>query len=376
MSKEIIIKIVESRKDLYDFVTVPHNIYRDNPNYTPPLIMERMEHLSAKNPYFKHADHRFFVAYQGDKTVGRISAQIDQAAQKEDQDKIGHFGFTDAINEDVLKSLFNVAENWLRESGVKLIQGPYSLSINDEAGLLVEGFENPAYMMMNHAPHWMGDALEQFGYKKAKDLLAFHVRTDHDLRGAARMAEKALTHSDISIRSLDKKNIKGDLETILDIFNEAWANNWGFVPMNSDEISYTAKNMKPLIQPDLVKIINIDGLPAAMIVGLPDLNELLEGLNGRLFPFGWAKLLWRLKFGAKRRARVLLMGVRPQYQKRFMGSAIATTLIERLYKSMNKAGYEDVELSWVLDDNKPMLRLIENGGARISKRYRVYEKPV
>lgn len=371
----ITVSAVLGKKALHDFVRVPNILYNADPLYRPQLMMERLEHLSPKNPYFKHATHQLFVAHKDGVLVGRISAQIDDLAQKEDTPRLGHFGFVDALDEEILQALLEKAEGWLREQGIKKITGPYSLSINDEAGLLVEGFNAPPRMMMNYAPDWLGGALEKAGYEPAKDLLAFRMGTDQDIPATAqRIVTKVLTHNEVSFRILDKAKLSQDLNVILDIFNEAWAENWGFIPMTADEIAHTANSMKPLIKPELVHIAEVDGKPAAMIVALPDLNEALDGLNGKLLPLGWVKLLWRLKVKGVRGARILLMGVRPKYQSGFLGAALAVTVMTKLHDALRRDGYKEAELSWILDDNAPMIRLVESAGATAYKRYRIYEK--
>jgi hypothetical protein len=360
---------------LKDFVEVPNLLYQDDPFYVPQLTLERLDHLGRKNPYFKHAVHVFFIAYQDGRAAGRICAQIDELAQQENGPRLGHFGFIDAANENVLRNLLAQAETWLREHGAEKMVGPFSLTINDEIGVLIEGFDSPPRMMMNYAQTWTGKAIEHVGYQPAKDILAFHISCDQDLPPAAlRLAQKAEAYPGVVLRSLDKPRITQDIGLLLDIFNDAWVNNWGFVPMTADEVHHLAKNLKPLIVPDLVYFAELNGTAAAMIVALPDLNEALQGLGGRLLPFGWAKLLWRLKFSGLSGARVLLMGVRPTVQQEFLGGALAIAVIVKLHQALRANGYKDVELSWILDDNKPMLRLAESIGAVPYKRYRMYEK--
>lgn len=362
-------------KALKDFVRVPETIYANDPCHVTQLSFERLEHLSPKNPYFKHARHEFFVAYKDGKPIGRISAQIDELAQKKGEPRLGHFGFVDAADEGTLHALLEKAEQWLREHKVEKITGPYSISINDEAGLLVNGFESPARMMMPYGPQWLPSALENAGYKPVKDLLAYQVSTQAETPAAAkRIAAKVEEHPGVHFRTLNKTKMNEDLAIILDIFNKAWANNWGFVPMTADEMTYTAHNMKPLINPDLVQIAEINGEPAAMIVALPDLNEALSGLHGKLLPWGWARLIWRLKIKGPNAARVLLMGVLPEHRHGFLGGSLAIALMTRLHEALRKHGYKEAELSWVLDDNIPMIRLAESAGAKEYKRYRMYEK--
>jgi len=368
------IKTVQTRRDLAEFIRLPSVLYADDPDFIAPLSFERRARLSAKKPYFEHAGARYFLACDAaGKPVGRISAQIDEHAQKPGQPKTGHFGFVDSANEDVLKHLLDAAENWLRGQGARRVQGAYSLSINDEAGLLIEGHDSPPRMMMNYAPPWLGPAIERTGYRKAKDLLAFHMRADQNLPAAAgKMAEKAAAHPGVRERPL--QDMETDLGVILDIFNEAWADNWGFVPFTAAEIKHTARSMKPLVIPDLVRIAEIDGRAAAMIVALPDLNEALKGLGGELLPLGWARLIWRLKVRGVQGARVLLMGVRKDYQSTYLGSGLAVLLIARLHEALNAQGFKEVELSWILEDNMPVIRMIEMTGGKAYKQYRIYEK--
>lgn len=371
----IAISAVSDKKSLKNFVRVPNILYKSDPHHRPQLMVERLEHLSPKNPYFKHAKHQLFLAHKDGVLAGRISAQIDELAQKKDTPPVGHFGFVDAADKEVLRALLEKAESWLREQGVEKIIGPYSFSINDEAGLLVEGFDSPPRMMMNYAPEWLGAALEKAGYIPVKDLLAFRMHMNIDIPPTAqRIVSKVLTHDDVNFRMLDKENLSQDLAVILEIFNEAWTKNWGFIPMTADELTHTANSMKPIIKPELVQIGEVEGKPAAMIVALPDLNESLDGLNGKLLPFGWLKLLWRLKVKGVTGARILLMGVRPQYQSGFLGAALAVTVMTKLHDAMRKGGYKEAELSWILEDNAPMIRLVKSAGAKIYKRYRVYEK--
>ena len=365
----------DSDRDL--FLRVPDTVYRGDPHYVKPLDLERRDFLSRKNPYFDHAEVQLFVACDaGGWPVGRISAQIDRLAQQPDRETLGHFGWLEATDSAVMESLVAAAEGWLRARGVKAVQGPYSFSINDESGLLVEGFGSPARMLMNYARPWYGQALEDCGYAKAKDLLAFCMNTDTELpRAALIMARKALEAPGMMTeRPLDPKRFDADLRLILDIFNDAWADNWGYVPMTEAEIAHTAKSLKLLIKPEFARIFERDGKPLAMIVALPDLNVALRGLHGRLLPFGWLKLLWRLKVRPPKAARVLLMGTRRDHRVGFAAGAMAAALVAQLRNALFDAGYTEAELSWVLEDNLPVIRLIESVGGVQYKRYRIYGK--
>lgn len=369
------IKKAESGQIFRDFLNVPKIVYQGNPHFISQLNLERRLHFSKQNPYFKHAQACFWVAYDGHQPIGRISAQIDTLAQKNDGIITGHFGCLDCVDKTALNDLLQTAENWLSTHGVQKIIGPFSLSINDESGLLVDGFQHPPVMMMNYAHGWYGTALEDIGYNKAKDLLAFRLEAKRPLPlPAQRMAEKGLNAQGLVERALDPKNLIADLKAILNIFNTAWAENWGFVKMTSDEIIYTAKNMKPLIIPEFTRLVEINGAPAAMIVALPNLNEAIADFEGHLLPFNWLKLIWRLKKNRLKTGRVLLMGVLPEYQKTFLGSSMAVLLIANLRQAMLDKKYEEAEMSWILEDNLPIIRLIENVGGQAYKRYRLFEK--
>ena len=359
-----------------DFIRVPDLVHGDDPLYVPQLAMERRAHLGKKNPYFQHAAGQYFVAYDNEQPVGRISAQVDRLAQASAEETLGHIGFADARDEATLHALLAAAEDWLRRQGATRVAGPYSLSINDESGLLIDGFDSAPRMMMNYARPWQGAAFETAGYRKVKDLIAFRLDVTKPFPDAAlRIADKALAIPGLRERPADGKNLPRDLHLIMSIFNDAWADNWGFVPMTEDEIAHTAKNMKPLIRPDFARIVEIDDRPVAMIVALPDLNEALRGLGGKLLPIGWAKLLWRLKKpGVMQGGRVLLMGVRADRRGGFQGSAIAALLVSRLQGAMAARGFKEVEMSWILEDNQPIIRLIESLGGIAYNRYRIYDK--
>ena len=371
------IRAAKTGRGFRDFVIAADIVYSDDPLYVPQLAMERRAHLGAKNPYHRHAKSQYFVAYRDGKPAGRISAQIDELAQISEGGVLGHIGFADAADADILGQLLHAAEDWLREQGAARVSGPYSLSINDESGLLIEGFDTAPRMMMNYARPWQAAAFEAAGYRKIKDLIAFRLDVARPFPAPVlRVAEKAVALPGLTERPVDRRNLGRDLRIIMNIFNDAWAGNWGFVPMTEEEINYAAKNMKPLIRPEFARIVEIDGEPVAMIVALPDLNEALRGLGGRLLPFGWAKLLWRIKRPGLRGARVLLMGVREKDRGGFKSSAIGALLVSRLRDALAARGFQEVEMSWILEDNMPIIRLIESLGGVPYKRYRIYEKPL
>jgi hypothetical protein len=370
---------VETKADLDRFIRVPWRIYRNDPKWVPPLVFERRQHLDpALNPYFGHAEARFWLALRAGAPVGRISAQVDQAALDHHKDACGHFGFLEAEDDDeTFAALLRTAEDWLRTRGMRQVRGPFSLSINDESGLLVEGYDRPPALMMGHAPPYYGRRLEGRGYAKVRDLIAydFDVVTAKSVPPAVRrLVDNLAKRPNVTVRQLRKSQLGRELKAVLEVFNDAWSNNWGFIPFSEVEIAKIAKDMRPLIREDFVSIVEIDGDPAAFALALPDLNEAIADLDGALLPFGWAKLLYRLKAGKITRVRMPLMGVRKKYQGGALGAGLAYTVIEQVHAQVRRAGYKGAELSWVLEDNLPARKVIEAAGGVPYKTYRIYEK--
>jgi len=366
--------MVESRNTLNDFHRLPWSLYVNDPMWVPPLLLERRMHLSPKNPYFKHAKFCSWVAYRDNKPIGRISAQIDGMHIDRYQDATGFFGMLEAENDvQLFRILLDRAETWLRSQGMQRVYGPVNLSINQEVGLLVDGFDSPPSMMMGHAWPYYGDQIEINGYHKAKDLLAYIIHSDCEMTSAAKSI-LARTKKRIHIRKLNMSKFFDELQIIRDIFNDAWSKNWNFVPFTSEEFKHLGKDLKLLADEELVKIAEVDGKPAAFIVVLPNLNEIIRDLNGRLLPFGWLKLLWRLKVKYPQSARIPLMGVRCRFHDSLMGAALAFGVISSTQQRGIDLGIKEVELSWILEDNKGMRAIIESIGGRVYKTYRVYSK--
>jgi hypothetical protein len=365
---------VEGRSALNDFIRLPWSLYADDPLWVPPLLLERRMHLSPKNPYFDHANFCSWVAYRDHNAVGRVSAQIDRLHIDRYQDATGFFGMIEAQDDvETFQALLETAENWLRRQGMKRICGPFNLSINQELGLLVEGFDTPPSMMMGHARPYYAARMQDNGYRKEKDLLAYLINSGFKMTDAAKTI-RARKKNQIHIRNLNKSNFVKELEIIRDIFNDAWSNNWNFVPFTNSEFEHLGKDLKMLADEELVKIAEIDGNPAAFIVVLPNINEVIQDLNGRLLPFGWLKILWRLKIKYPRTARIPLMGVRCRYHGSMMGAALAFGVIGDAQQPAIDRGIEELELSWILEDNMGMRNIIESIGGRVYKTYRMYSK--
>ena len=368
------IKAMEGRQVLRHFLRLPWSLYTGDPAWVPPLILERREHLSPRNPFFDHARYRAWVAYRDGKPVGRISAQIDRLHLERYQDATGFFGLLEAEDDrEVFLTLLHTAETWLRSQGMRHILGPFNFSINQECGLLVEGFHDPPMVMMGHARPYYAGRLEEQGYWKAKDLLAYRNSVDITL---SPVMESLLTRAAkrVQVRSLRWNRFPEELRILQDIFEDAWSNNWGFVPFTEREFQHVGQMLRLLVHDDFVQIAEVDGEPAAMIVAFPNVNEAIHDLNGRLFPWNWLKLLWRLKVRHLRTVRVPLMGVRKHYQNSRVGAALALLMIVTLGKFVVRRGVREAELSWILEDNMGMRNIIESLGGTVYKRYRIYGK--
>lgn len=377
----ITIKEVTNKSDLKLFVALPWELYKDDPNWVAPLIMERMEILDPKkNPFFEHARAKIWLALKDGVVVGRITAQIDDMVEAQHNEKIGHFGFYESINDQqVANALLDTACAWLKEEGRTSVIGPFSLSINEEAGILIEGFDTPPSLMMNHALPYYQDLMDAYGMEKIKDLWAYYLKIDEEILPPTikKLIDRSMRDGKISLRKINMKNFDQDLRIILDIFNDAWSNNWMALPFTEAELSKTVKDMKLLIREDFTYIAEYDGVPMAMMVTLPNLNEIIADLDGKLFPFGILKLLWRLKIRPRyKTARVPLMGVRKEYQNTVIGGAMAFALFEACRVNAERSGLTHAELSWVLEENTRLSKMLETLGCWRYKNYRMYSKPL
>jgi hypothetical protein len=384
LGNKLEIREVVGKKQLKSFIRVPWHVYKDDPNWIPPLLMERKDALSSKHPYFKHASWNAWVAYRDGKPVGRISAQIDELHQQRYGNKTGFFGLIEAVDDhEVFSALFATAENWLHARGMQRIAGPYNLSINQEIGILTEGFDTPPCVMTSHSPRYYGSAIEKCGYTPAQELLAYEL--DIHTYTAPEIMQELISRSEdrIKVRQLSRKNMEADFEQMRHIFNDAWQANWNFVPFTREEFITIGKELLMVVphefiriaEPhEFIRIAELDGEPAAFLVLLPDINSAIADLNGRLLPFGWAKLLWRLKVRFPRKCRIPLMGVRQKYQNTIFGPAMAYMLIDAVLWPALGRGSEAVEMSWILQQNKATRNMIEKFGGKITKRYHMYEK--
>jgi hypothetical protein len=376
-SAPLTIRPVVTKKDKKAFVDFAWEVYRDDPHWVPPLKDEVHGLITpGKNPWFEHARAQLWLAERGGKVVGRVSAQVDQLVLEHMGAGIGQWGFLDALDAEAAGSLIATAEEWLRAQGMTRALGPISLSIWDEPGLEIEGFdEDPTAMMGHHRPEYRA-WIEAAGYEKAKDLLTYEVDIAHwedpKINRLIAMGER---NPHIRIRMVDKSKFDEEARIILNILNDAWSGNWGYVPLTPAEIAYAGKKMKPIIYNELVRVAEIDGEPVAFMITIPDINELTKDLNGELFPFNFIKLLWRLRKPRVKRARVPLMGVARKLHQSRLASMLAFMLIEYTRRDcVGKFGINIGEFGWILEDNKGMLSIAELPGARVNHRYRIYQK--
>jgi len=356
-----------------DFLHLPERIYADDPAWVPPLLLEQKQRVFENAPLFAHCEVAAFVAYRDGAPVGRITAQLDTLQPEEAGGRLGYFGMLEAVDDGtVFAALIDTVRDWLRARGATHLRGPYNLSINEEIGLLVENFDTPPFIMMGHAPRYYGKRLEEQGLRPVKDLLSYMVRPDFEApKVMTKLAERASRR--VTIRAFNRRDKAADFEAMRDIFNDAWAGNWGFVPFTREEFAETAKLLSLLLPDDFIQFAEIEGRPVAFIAAFPNLNEATADLRGRLLPFGWARLLWRLKVRGTRSARVALMGVRTEHQFSRLGPTLAFLVIDAVRHAMIRRGVETVEMGWILEDNDGMRHIIEDIGSTIHKRYRIYE---
>lgn len=377
---EISIRRVSSGADYNRFIEAARACQGHDPYWIAPMrIMERDRLNPKKNPWFDHGEAAFWTAERGGKLIGRISAQVDQSHLEMCGDATGFFGFFECIDDqDAADGLFKTATEWLKEKGMRRCLGPFSININDESGLLVDGFNCPPRMLMGHAQPYYGGLVERAGFAKSIDMFAFLTPMDTGLPfKQIKWLKRALDRDKrLAVRPLDTSRVAEEIATIVRIFNAAWAENWGFIPLTEADVAHMAAEMKLILIPELVSFATIDGEPKAMCVALPDANELFRGLDGKLWPTGWAKLAWRV---LTRRSfvsgtRVLFMGVAPEYKNKPMGSVLALLTVGAVREASLKLRMPVCEMSWVLENNSQTRHSIEAIGGRVYKTYRMYEK--
>ena len=375
MAGPVEVRAVASRSDLDRFIKLPWRIYQNDPLWVAPLLMDVRKVLNRDiHPFHKHAEVEYFMAERDGELVGRIAAIVNHAHNEFHNDRVGFFGFFESIDDQsVADALLRRSETWLRERGRDRARGPTNFSTNDELlspGLLIDGFDKPPAIMMAHTPPYYVGLLERSGYAKAMDLLAFWMDARQTPERFARAMKKLARSSDVVLRPLNLRDFDGEVARLKTIYNASWERNWGFVPMTDDEFTFLAKQLKPIVEPHLISIGEAKGEPVAFGLVLPDFNQALKHVNGRLFPFGLLKFLWHKR--KIDRVRMLTLGVTPAYRKQ----GIDVLMLVGLMEESQKRGIAQGEGSWVLEDNVPMIHGMERMGAFVYKTYRVYEKPL
>lgn len=365
---------VRTRKQWKCFHALPRQVQSGAPGWIQPLRLQMRQMWAPRHPFFKHATAAAWLAWRGGEPVGRISAQVDTLDADCGRPATGHFGQLEAIDDPaVFRGLFAAAESWLVERGMTEVTGPFDLSINQQCGLLVEGFEHSPTMMMGYNPPYYPRHTQALGFEPAVETLAYRGSPRFEVparvgRLLARMENR------LEIRPVPRARLAAHAESMRRIFNAAWADNWGFVPFTEDEFAHMVDEMKLLVRPGYVHVAELDGELAGFIVALPDLNDLISDLDGRLFPLGAPRLLWRIARRRGRRARIPLMGVLPKYQQSFIGAAVSYALIEAIKHSIVRDGVEITEQSWILAHNRGMRSIVESIGMEVAQRFCIYRK--
>ncbi len=379
---EVVITPVSGKADFNAFVDLAWRLNEGDPSWVPPIRSEVVELLTpGRNPFHEHAEMQLFLGRRGERVVGRISAHIDRMALAQPAEQgmgpgTGNWGLLEAEDEDTAKGLIAAAEDWLRHKGMHRVLAPISLSIWEEPGLLVKGHDQSPTVMMGHDnPSYQG-WIENAGYSKAKSLKTWELDITHEFPPLIqRIIQSGERNPRINVRQVRLKDFENEAQTIIAILNDAWSNNWGFVPFTDAEIAYAGKKLKTLIREDLNMIAELDGKPVAFMMTLPDANEPIKAIKGRLLPFGWIKMLLWLRNPQVRTMRVPLMGVLKEYQNSRLASQLAFMMIEFIRrKAVSRYGASRGEIGWILEDNQGMNAIAEAIDSSVNRDYWIYEK--
>jgi len=366
------ITLVSSKKDEKAFLNFPYQLYAGDKNWIPPLYMDQKTLISTKkNPFYNDADIALFLAQSNGKVAGRIAAIHNKKFNEYHDTNVGFFGFFECIdNQSVANLLFKVASDWLKERNLTGVIGPASPGTMDEIGVLIEGYEYEPSILMPYNKTYYDKLISGAGYQKEMDLLAFRVTKDTVALDRIDRAEAIVKRRlpNLKIREVNLKNFDTEVKIIREIFNKAWAKNWGFTPLSKEEFRHLAKDLKTIVDTDIAHVAEIDGKPVGFSIALPDFNQALKHINGKLLPFGIFKLLY---YSRKiDRIRTALMGILPEYQ----GKGIDALLHREAIRNGLEKGYTSSELGWVLENNVEMVRVAERIGGSVEKVYRMYKK--
>jgi len=380
---EVTVNRAENSSDIKTFVELPYRAYRGEPYWRAPLRIERQEHFDPKkNRALAVLQPSFFLATRDGAPVGRIASFVNPVHLQNHDDATGHFGFLDTVaacDDETVAALLRAAEDDLRAKGMSRIGGPYNFSVNDECGLLVDGFDSPPSVMMPYGRNDLPKIVEAAGYQKAMDLYAFRYRMSEIFSTppfVSRVKKRFESDPSITVRPLNMSQLYEDIALIVGIFNDAWSGNWGFLPISDEEAKFLADSMKPVLESHSLWIAFVDDEPASFTLMIPNLNEATIGLDGRLLPFGWATLLYRIKVSGVKSARIPLAGTRKAFHKTRRGMTATVGAWEACLSAQHAKGVREVEFSWVLETNKDLLGLADIYDCDRYKTYRIYEKPL
>jgi len=364
---------VITKKDLRDFIKLPWKIYKNDTNWVPPLIsQQKVVFDKTKHPFFEHSEAEFFIARKGREPVGTIVAILNNRHNKVHDENVGFFGFFETIKDyQVAEKLLDTVMDWAKEKNLDYLRGPENYSQNEVCGLLVDGFDTSPVILMAHNPPYYQDFIEKYGFTKAMDMWAYYMDKNTQIpERLIKVVERIKARSDITFRTINKKDLKNEVERVKQVYNHAWEKNWGFVPLTDHELDHIADELKQIVDPDIVFFAEVDSKPVGFSLAVPDINQALKKINGRLFPFGLFKLLYYAR--KIDRLRVLIMGVIEQYRNKGIDSVF---YLETYRKAIAK-GYKWGEFSWILENNDPINTALRNIGAKVYKTYRIYEKKV
>ena len=372
VAADLRIQPVQSSREKRDFLLLPWDLYKGDPNWVPPLRQNQKELVGyAKHPFYERNKVQTFVAYRGKRPVGRVAAIVNYAHVERYKEDLGFFGFFESIDDQAVASgLLDAARKWLTQQGMTKVRGPINPSLNYEVGTLIDGFYEPPTFMMTYNPPYHGRLIEGAGFAKSQDMYAFWGHVDM-LKGLDKKLEfvvnEAVRRFEVKIRPLNRRKFKEEVRMFLHIYNESLAGTWGFTPLSDHEIDHAADGMKHLIVPEMTTVAEVDGRPVAAVFGLLDYNPRIKLIDGRLFPFGFFRLLWNRK-GIKR-VRLISTNVLPEFQRWGLGLVV----MSRLVPEVLKWGIQEAEFSWVLESNHLSYKTLQRGGAKLTKTYRVYD---
>ncbi len=372
MGRELNVTPVRDAREMRAFIRFPWRVYASDPHWVPPLLLERKRFFNPRrNPFFRHAEAAYFIARRNGDPVGTVAAAVDRNYIEFQHEQVALFGFFEVLDDqEAATRLFDAARDWARQHRMELLRGPFNFSTNQEVGLLIENFDQDPVVLTTYNPPYYRKFVEDYGFTKAKDLYAYWLDAGPLPESMRQAADRVRQRATVRLRSMDLRRLEDEAQIVREIYNQAWSHNWGFVPVTEEEIVEIARGLKLIVDPDLCLFAELDGKPVGFSICMPDVNQALKPLNGRLLPFGWLKF-WR----AKRKlsfVRIFTLGVLPQHHPLGVGAL----LYERIWEAGVRKGYVAGEMSWILEDNGPMNAALQMMGGRVYKTWRIYDLPL